>query len=240
MVLKRFVLAVLVTATLDSSARAQDEFTDHRPRLLLNGEIGNQVYLGYKFPSTAVGPSIEIPIKDRFEFQSSASYSPDRKAITDDGQSLKLSGSAIGFANPRLGFIASIAHTSLWTSQFDKSGWLPSAGVVVRNDYWGQGRLYISYVFPTGCVWATSTNPCTIQSNRLQGIQLRQDTRNGAYKRWGYEAGIYHFCDQSNPNEPQTGRKCHWAGTIMFTFSLESHLGRLTRYALNGDRSDNF
>ncbi len=240
MTLMRFVTAVVVTAIFCLSARAQEAFTDHRPRLLLGGEFGNEDALGTEFPSTAVGPSIEIPIKNRFEFQSSVSYSPDRKAVTKDGQSLKFGGSAIGFATHRLGFIATIAQTSLWTSQFDKNSWLPSAGVVLRTDYWGAGRLYLTYLFPTGCVWATSSNPCTIQSSRLQGIQLRQDIRSGSHIRWGYGGAFYHLCDQANENAPQAGRNCHWAATIMLNASLEFRLGHMTQFRLLHHPWDNF
>jgi len=204
---------------------------------LFDAEVGSQASLGYKLPSAAFGPSLEIPVAKRMEFQVSSDYSPDRKAITNDGNSLKVSGSAIGFANYRMGFIATIERNWLWTSQFDKSAWLPSAGVVIREDYFG--RAYLTYLFPTGCVWATPSNPCKIQSNRLQGIEIRQDIRSASHIRWGFKVGFYRFCDQGNPNDPQAGRKCHFATTALATLRFEFQLGgRLLSF--NPGKSDNF
>jgi hypothetical protein len=218
---------------------SQEAFADHRPRLLLDTEIGTETSLGYKLPSTAFGPSLEIPVAKRMELQLNSAYSPDRKAITNDGNSLKVSGSAIGFANQRMGLIATIERNWLWTSQFNKSAWLPSAGVVIRND--GAGRSYVRYVFPTGCVWATPSNPCRTQSNRLQGIEIRQDIRSASHTRWGFRVGFYRFCDQGNPNEPQAGRKCHFAETALATLRFEFHMGgRSLSPSSSASKSDNF
>jgi hypothetical protein len=241
MVFVRIALTGIVCLLYSLPASSQEAFADHRPRLLLDVEAGSQGSLGYKSPSSAFGPSVEIPAAKRLEFQAGAAYSPDRKNITNDGQSLKLSGSAIGFANYRMGFIATLERNWLWTSQFDKSAWLPSAGIVMRNDYFGPGRLYLAYVFPTGCVWATPSNPCKIQSNRLQGIELRQDVRSASHVRWGFKGGFYRFCDQGNPNARQAGRKCHFAATVVATLRFEFHLGnKLFSQPLNRSKSDNF
>jgi hypothetical protein len=105
MALMRILLAAIVLAVACLPVLAQESYADHRPRLLLDTEFGSETSLGYKFPSLAFGPSIEIPVAKRFEFQASSAYSPDRKAITNDGKSVKVSGSAIGFASSRLGFI---------------------------------------------------------------------------------------------------------------------------------------
>jgi hypothetical protein len=236
----RFCFAVFITVACSLPVWGQGEATDQRPRLLLDGEIGSEAQLGYKLPSIGVGPSIEIPLESHFEIQASATYSPDRKAITDNGESLELGGSIIGFASERLGLIATLDHTALWTSEFDKKNWFPSAGLVLRNDYFGPGRLYVTYLIPTGCVWATAANPCPIQSNRLQGIQLHEDVRTWSHGRLGLESGIYHFCDEGNPNEPEAGRKCHVGATMLATFSFELHLGRNSNRWTNDDPSDNF
>jgi len=237
----RIAIATIVCLFSASQTWSQERFSDHRTRLLLDAEVGSETALGYELPSSAFGPSMEIPVGNRLEFQTRALYSPDRKAITGDGQSLMVSGSAIAFATQRLGLIASLEHVSLWTSQFDKSSWLPSAGVVVRNDYFGAGRLYLTYVFPTGCVWATVANPCKLQSNRLQGFEFSQDIRSPSHIRWGFTGGLYHFCDQANPNAPQAGRRCHWAPTALVTLRFEFHLGRWLTSAHSGsDGSDNF
>ena len=155
----RIVLAAMALSVASVPMSAQESYADHRPRLLLDTEFGSESYLGYKLPSAGLGLSIEIPVAKRFELQASSTYSPDKKAITNDGQSLKVSGSAVAFTTTRLGFIGTLEYTWLWTSQFNKSGLVPAAGIVLRNDYWGPGRIYLTYLMPTGCVWATASNP---------------------------------------------------------------------------------
>jgi hypothetical protein len=236
----RFGVALLIAAAFSAPVWAQSDATDDRPRFLLDGEIGNLGELGYKIPSTAIGPGIEVPIESHFEIQANATYSPDRKLITDNGNSLDLGGSVIGFATNRLGFIASLDHTALWTSEFDKKSWAPAAGVVLRNDLFGPARLYVTYLMPAGCVWATPTNPCPIQSNRLQGVQVHEDVQGWSHGRWGLDSGVYHFCDEGNPNEPAAGRHCHMGATMMATFTLDFHLGRRNRSWTNGAPPDNF
>lgn len=239
MAFPRVVLAGLVFLFYFLPTMGQEVSSDHRPRLLLHGEVGNQASLGYLPPSSAFGLSTEIPMGKSWEFQANALYSPDRKAITNDGQSLKLDSSAIRFFNKRMGFIGGVNRSWLWTSQVNKTSWHPSAGVVIRNSYFGVGRLYLTYVFPTGCVWTTPGNPCSLQSNRLQGFEIRQEARGTPHARWGYRAGFYHFCSQANPNEPQFGRNCHWAVTVLALLRFEFHLGKL-RGPINraGDSSD--
>lgn len=236
----RLLGTALIAAAACRSTHGQEKAPDQRPRLLLETEIGSAASLGFKFPAMSFGASMEMPFKSRFEFQSTAFYSPDRKFITDDGNALNLSGSAIAFATSQVGFTGKLEHTSLWTSQFDESGWAPSAGVVIRNDYLGRGRLYVSYAFPTGCVWATVSNPCIVQSKRLQGVEIRQDTRIGSHTRWGFDFGVYHFCDQSNQNEPQAGRHCHMGGSAMVTLGFEFHLGRAPVTLKQRTTGDNF
>lgn len=222
-------------------ACSQESITDQRPRFLLNTELGSEESLGYEFLSFGVGSSLEIPIAKRFEFQGNATYSPDRKAITNDGQSVKIVGSALGFATKRLGFIATSAGSWLWTSQFGERAWLPSVGAVIRNNYLGPGRLYLTYVFPTGCVWATPSNSCKMQSKRLQGIEIKEEIRSNSHGRWGFRGGLYHFCDQGNPNDPQAGRNCHLGVIALATLSFEFHLGAPPHFVrLVGTNEDNF
>lgn len=194
---------------------------DRLPRLLFDTSIGSDTALGYKFPSTTFGFSVEIPIAKHVELQASTIFSPAKKFITNDGYSVKVNGTAI---NNKFGFSASVERSWLWTSQFDKRSLFPSAGVVVRNDFLGPGRFYISYLFPTGCVWAMATNPCKLQSKRLQGVQLRGESRAASHLRVGVGGGLYRFCDQANPYEPSTGRICHFALTAMTSLRFEFHL----------------
>ncbi len=238
---RRFLLLLLMLLFSGSPICAQEAFDDHRVRLLLDTEVGSETQLGYNFPSISLGSSFEAPIANRFEIQSSWVYSPDHKTITNDGHLATLDSSAIFFVNKRMGFVGGMKHDWLWTSQFDKTASYPTAGIVLRNDYLGRGRLYLRYVFPTGCVAATSSNPCKIQSNRLQGLTIRQEARSVSHVRWGIESGLYHFCDQGNPNEPEAGRHCHWGATALVLVRFEFHCGSRSRFASVGESdSDNF
>jgi hypothetical protein len=236
----RFLVTLSVLLVRLGAVSGQEIHVDQRTRLLLDGAIGTQSALGYKFPSTAFGPALEVPIGRRWEFQARASYSPDRKVVTGDGHSLNLSASAIRFVTQRWGVLARVEPTWLWTSQFQKRSWFPTAGIVIRNDYFGSGRFYLTYVFPTGCVWATSSDPCRIQSNRLQGLKVLQDVRSSQHLRWGFESGLYHACDQSNPYEPKIARKCYWAATALATVRFEFHLGSRPHAVPGVVNSDNF
>jgi hypothetical protein len=241
MSLTRIVLLTAVSLTTCLSVRGQSDYLDNRPRFLLDTAVGSETALGYEFPATSVGTSFELPIGNRFEVQGSGMYSPDKKYITNDGELSSVSGSALGFVNQRIGVVAGIERGWLWTSQFDKQALFPSAGIVLRNEYLGQGRLYITYTFPTGCVWATATNPCTIQSNRLQGVTIRQETRSLLHTRWGFETGVYHFCNQANPNDPEPSRNCRLGVSAMVTLSLEFHVGGKPRITTaNAVAPDNF
>jgi hypothetical protein len=237
---KLFFAAMLLLVSA-GAMQGQQLYSDQRPRLVLGTEAGSEIALGYEFPSVTFDATSEIPIGNHFEVQLGTTYSPAKKAITDDGQRLGFSGSFLAFANQRAGFIATVEHKWLWTSEFDKEVLYPSAGVVLRNGYFGTGRLYLTYTFPTGCVWATPANPCTIQSNRLQGVSLRQEARFFANTRWGVEAGLYHFCDQGNPNDPEAGRDCHLAPTALVTLAFEFHCGHKFRIgSTDGVDSDNY
>jgi len=237
----KFVALALASLFCCFTVRSQTPFSDHRVRLLLNSQFGSESALGYKLPSFSVGPAFEIPVANRFELQAGTFYSPDNKAVTNNGQLFSVSSSAIGFLNQRVGFIAGVERGWLWTSEFDKKALFPSAGIVLRTDYFGPGRFYLNYVFPTGSVSAAANNPSQIQPNRLQGVTLRQETRFRSGMRWGLESGLYRFCDQGNPNDPQISRNCRLGVTVLASIGFEFHLGSRSRFsAPNAMPSDNF
>lgn len=165
----RFVFVALLVFTAVPLVNGQESSTDQRIRLLLYGELGDNSSLGYELPSSEIGPLLEIPLGTRFEVQPAVFYSPDKKTITNNGQSLMPQGTVIVFVNHTFGLTGGYERSWLWTSEFDKSATYPSAGVVLRSGSSNRGRTFLSYLFPTGCVWATRGNPCAIQSNRLQG-----------------------------------------------------------------------
>jgi hypothetical protein len=228
----RVAIVAFVWLSLPHLTRGQRDWRketsiDRVPRILFDASIGSATALGYKFPSTSFGSSVELPIGRNIEIQASTTFSPDKKFITNDGHSVKVNGTAIGWITNRFGLAANVERSWLWTSQFEKRSLFPSAGIVLRNDFLGPGRLYISYLFPKGCVWATATNPCKLQSNRLHGVQLHAESRGAAsHIRVGVGGGFYRFCDQANPHQPSTGRICHFAATAMANLRFEFHFVR--------------
>ena len=217
------LLALLICAT-SIGAQETEKTPDQQqhwgygtssPRFFLDADVGIRGELGFLPPSSDFGTSFEYPLLGMFEMQGAASFSPDRKKITHDGHSVSVDGKAIMWPYGRLGVFADVGWNRLWTSQFTEGGTGPSFGSVIRTSYEYPGRLYISYLLPTGCVWATSSNPCKLQSKRLQGFSFTQEFQFRPHIRWGVDAGVYHFCDQSNPDDPAVARKCHWAGTEM-------------------------
>jgi hypothetical protein len=191
------------------------------PRLFLDGDIGNRVDLGFMLPSSDLGVSFEFPMWRRFELQGYASFSPDRKGVTDDGASIVVGQTEVLWITRRFGLTAACEWHSLWTSQFTKRGWHPFTGIVLRDRLKAPGRLYVNLSIPVGCVWATPSAPCPLQSNRLVGPTITQEWQIRPHIRFTVQGGVYHFCDQGNPNDQAAGRICQWANTEMLGLRFE-------------------
>jgi len=184
-------------------------------RLLIDAQAGSASGLGYRLPDLVFGVTAEIPIKTRWEVQGAAKWSPDRKYITGDGNEAVIGARGVLWVNSWLAASGQVRYSRLWTSQFDKAAWVPSAGVVLRDRWYGlPGRAYFDYVFPTGCQWATVANPCTIQSNRESGIEGFQEFRIYSHWRMGIRAAWVRFAEQSNQNDRAAGRIWRNTGTV--------------------------
>lgn len=190
---------------------------------MLDSSVGTDAGLGHVLPSLRYGVSLERSITPRVELQVSAAYSPDHTFTTNDGNSLLASGQGLFWFNHRFAAVGGMHFARLWTSQFDKSAFFPLAGIAIRDRWMGElpGRMYIYYEFPTGCVLATATNPCNIQSNRLQGANFDQEFRVRPHLRVGFLFGFYHSCDQGNPFAPNVPRSCHYTVTSALQFRFE-------------------
>lgn len=219
----RYIPLLLVLAGPAHAQESQEipAYANSSLRLFLDGDIGVRTMLGFLPPSSDSGVSFEYPRWRRIELQATVSYSPDRKKITGNGNSLVASGTILVWPSERVGVLGEVDSTHLWTSQFNEGGVSPVVGVVARTRYAYPGRLYIKYQFATGCVWATPSNPCTLQSKRLQGTTIRQEFQMRPSLRMGFELGIYHFCAQSNQNEPAIPRSCSWAVTDLVSFRFQ-------------------
>lgn len=213
-------------------------------RVILGAKIGSQAGLGFRSPSVEGIASLEIPLTSRLELTPGFSMSPDRKAFSPTGHDIRITDSANFFLTRRFGVYGGIDLSEYWAQQpvngyyipLHKAGAVPYLGGVLRDswDTSAPGRLYIRYLFPTGCVWASKCQLPTdgIQSNRTHGVDARQEFRlfqitpNSAM-RFGIEGSWLNFCDQSNP-QVITKRICHNTGTIMMSMTFE--IGHLQYY----------
>ena len=220
-------------------------------RTMISSEIGTASGLGYKLPHLSVGLATETPLGKpvfsggtninltRWEADSAVFWSPDRKYITGDGESVLASGSVLWWANQTLSLTAGLRYGHLWTSQFQKSDWYPTAGIVLRDRWFGlPGRFYAVYIFPTGCQWnpppyvnssglQVQPSPCTIQSNRLSGIEGYQEIRQYGHWRLGIRAAWLNFANQANPNDRAAGRVWNNTGTVSVVIRYEFRAGSL-------------
>jgi len=220
----RFVkigICVAVLICLPAAISAQG--TNSETRVLANIEGGTASGLGYELPHILTGIALEQPLGRRWEAQGGVFYSPDRKYITHDGNSVQAGGTALFWPIHRIGLTGGVQYTHLSTNEFQKSGYLPSAGVVLRDNWYGNpGRFYVNYVFATGCQWGPQ---CVIQSNRTSGLQMFQEFRLWPHWRFGMRGAWWHFADQSNPLDPAAGRIWHNTGTMAVVLRYEFRAG---------------
>jgi hypothetical protein len=190
-------------------------------RWLVDFEAGSKAGLGYKIPHIAFGISLERSFGRRFELQGRASYSPDKKYITNNGNSLLTNLTGLVWVSDRFAISSGFRQSTLWTSQFEKKALAPTIGVVIRERFYDMpGRFYVDYLFPTGCQWGVN---CPIQSNRLQGPEGYWEHRLWPHFRLGVQFGFYRILNQSNelaPNIPRTGE---WSGEAHALMRYEIH-----------------
>ncbi len=228
--MKHFLRIVCVSLLSAATSYTQTSPTGNKlgTRWLLDSETGSDAGLGFKEPHVALGISFERPIGLRFELQGNLHYSPDKKSITNDGNSLRVQGVGIIWINGRFGISGDLRHSDLWTSQFNKSAFGPAAGVVFRERFQGMpGRLYVDYVIPTGCEWGLD---CPMQSSRAKGPEVYWEHRLSPYIRLGLHMGVYHLLNQSNNLRPDIPRTGEWSGNTHVVVRFEFPRGSLEGY----------
>lgn len=164
---------------------------DHRILLEVSGGGGGT---GFGLPNETFGVSLEIPFKNRFEFQPKFEYSPSPKIVVGNGWSIDARARELFWINHRFGLTGELTYSRTMTSEFTKQHLIPAAGVVIRDNAGEMpGRLYVEYIIPTG------SRLVPIQSNRVNGIRGYQEFRICDWCRLGIEFDWYNFQEQSNP-----------------------------------------
>jgi hypothetical protein len=210
-----FVLASAVPSPAQDSQASRDSAT----RWIVDFESGSDSGFGFKLPHLAIGGTVERPVGKRLEIQAELSYSPDKKYITNDGNSIRMATTLIVWASQKVGISAEVGEDYLWTSQFNENDLAPAFGFVVRDYFEGApGRLYLSYLVPTGCQWGPT---CPIQSKRMQGVQGSWEHRLFPHFRLGFSMGVCRFLNQSNQLEPSVPRTQVWAGDVHLLMRFE-------------------
>jgi len=217
----------VLTLSVSVGAQVLPNGNEPRTRWLLDFETGSNAGLGYKDPHTAIGISFERSMmQQHLEFLSQASYSPDKKAISNDGNTLTLSVTGLVWVSNQFAVTSSLRRATLWTSQFEKRSVAPTVGFAVRENVFGvPGRFYFDYLFPTGCQWGAS---CPIQSSRIQGPEGYWEHRMWPHFRLGLKFGYYRFLAQGNPLMPDIPRIVKSSGEVHVLMRYE-----ITRGGLN-------
>jgi hypothetical protein len=194
---------------------------------LLDTEFGSESGMGFKLPHTAFGVGFERSAGKSFEVQASIRFSPDKKYITNDGNSFVLRTKSVFWMTNHFGVTAGVVRGQLWTSQFTKGSWSPAIGISLKErslDF--PGRLYINYLAPTGCEWGPG---CPMQSNRTHGPELEWEKLVWEHMRWGLHFGVYHVLNQSNPLRPDIPRTGQWTGDSYVIVRYQFHRGSLNK-----------
>lgn len=220
----RFLGVCFLTLMLVGSSHSQTTAgITPATRWLLDTQVGTDP--GYRLPSLAAGLSIERPITERIELQRGGSFSPTKTLSTNDGNHFDIYGEGLFWVTQRVAATVSLSRGYLWTSQYDLQGWLPSIGLSIREEALGApGRLYLSYLIPTGCQWGAG---CPIQSSRETGAKIYWEHRMSSHWRFGFEFGIYRVLNQGNPLDPAAGRTAQITGDAHIVSRFEFPGGSL-------------
>lgn len=216
------VFAILVFSMCQTaSAQESPVALSYGTRWMLDTQYGSLPLFGVNSAATSFGPAVEYSVTSNFEVQGNLSLTPSQTANTttaSTGHSFGLGGAGIGWINERFGLSFSVQQSWLWASKLSASAWNPSLGMVVRDYFHRPGRLYVNYLFPTGCSGGSS---CPSPLSRMQGIQSTQEFRLWRHFRLGLQGGVYHFCSEGAPLNQRT---CQFspAGLVMMRFEFSS------------------
>lgn len=227
--MKKIIESLLLVLVVAGSSRAQALSTGKAPAMtwMLDAEAGSGPGVGVTMPHLAFGTSFERPIGTRVELRGGASFAPDWKYITNDGSTLNLKSEGLLWVTRRLAVTGGLEISNLWASQSKERVWAPTAGIGIRDHSFGiPGRLYLAYLFPTGCQWGAN---CPIQSSRLLGGQVYLEKRVLTHLRLGYQFGFYRILNQGNPLDPAAGRTGEITGDMHVVIRFEFPGGSVNR-----------
>jgi hypothetical protein len=218
--MKRMAKALLMVLAFDVSLSAQALAPGRAPatRLMLDSGIGYDG-IGFKNPHVVFGASLEQAMGERVELQGGVSFSPNLKLTTNDDKSILVTGMGLFWITHRLAVTGGFTRANLLGSQPSKIDWMPSVGIGMRDHLFSfPGRLYLSYVFPTGCQWGAN---CPIQSIRILGPQGYWEHRIWPHLRLGMQVSYYRILNQGNPLDPASGRTGEWKGDVRMLMRFE-------------------
>lgn len=210
--MRKLLVVSTLTFVLQLSAGAQT-------KLLVSGQVGLG-YLGNRHPHLALGLTAETTVRKALIYQQFLA-TPDVKIGSNQGHGFgytaslsyplyKDVGPLVGFSRSQYWSGLRLRNSDTVIRQYSKGGWHPYAGVYWRNSWYGSpGSMTVVYDFPTGCVYATVGNPCTITSARSYGITVKQEFELWPKLRIGLIGGWMNYGDQVNPNAPWVPQSRH-------------------------------
>jgi hypothetical protein len=211
------VLCAVLLYSIPSRAQAVEVGEQNSAtRIAFDAGAGPTEQFGYTFTAAMFGFAVEHPFGDRFEGQLRFVYMPNLSINSQSAQSTGISGTGLFWMNGKVAAQFQAERDWLWGSGLTNAEWNPSLGAVIRDSIFRPGRLYASYVIPTGC--AVAGQACASPSDRTQGLRLYQEVRIASRFRFGVRTGIYHYCNENQ----ESVRACHAAGEALFTLRFEA------------------
>lgn len=222
---KREILPILA-ASLFAIASAHAQTT-----ILASGEVGPG-YLGFRDPHLAIGATTETKIHRLFLWQQFL-ISPDVKQGRNRGHDIAYGVTADFNVWHHMGPLVGYSYSKYWSGRveknsdvvvdrYSKGGGHPVVGAAILDSWYGApGRFVVEYHFPSGCVYATASDPCPITSPRTRALTFSQEFELWHKLRLGVLGGWLNYGDQVNPNAPNVPQSRHNTGYVTATVRYE-------------------
>lgn len=181
--------------------------------ILLAASLGARAQTLSLFATTAVGPAqlgfrshksvgfAEELTRSRFYERGAFEVTPDVKTFASHGHSVGGYVSLGVRIAPRVSPLFEYSLSEYWSAvdrvPYTKTQRSPEVGVFIDDKI---GGLTVTYAIPTGCVYATKSNPCVLTSPRERGVVGSQYlSLLGGRLRSGFTLGWLNVGDQLNP-----------------------------------------
>ena len=198
-------------------------YANAQTSLLVQTRVGTAKTLGFKAPSFGIGLGLERQAP-RFEYDAGFYFSPDQKIFATYRRGAFSANATASIFKQRFGLTGGVIFSRYQSDiqgvPYQKGAVIPVVGLVAK-DLILPGRSRLVYLFPTGCIYPSPDNPCTIQSPRERGIQASQEFKFFEGIRLGYTASWIHYCDQAAPTSIVRNCRYGWSAYSTLRIALK-------------------